>query len=172
MFNRAHKNNQFDVKYSQNNKKPKAVNIIGIKCLTISQTRYLYIADNYFLFSFRVEINIFLQLHVSSSLLINNNIEVAYKLLVLLKMYWFIVEKDQFYLYNVVQLTRGFFLELKSLFFCIENEDWEDTIDIVDCSMRKKKLNIVYNETITAYCLFSQGRAELREKNKELIKYY
>lgn len=38
--------------------------------------------------------------------------------------------------------------------------------------MRKKKLNIVYNETITAYCLFSQGRAELREKNKAFIKYY
>lgn len=150
-------------------RKPEAVNIIGRKCPTISQTRWLYIVDILlFLLSNRVAINDFLQKHSSSSLLIDNDIEFAYRLLILLKTYSLIVEKDHFQLFNIIPLTREFFSELKSLYLCIDKTEWKDVIDIIDCSMRIRILNNSYNETLTAYCLSSPGRAEIREKYKSV----
>lgn len=150
-------------------RKPEAVNKIRRKCPTISQTRWLYIVDILlFLLSNRIAINNFLQKYTSSLLLINNDMEFAYRLLILLKTYSLIVEKDQFQLFNIIPLTREFFSELKNIYLCVENPDWKDVINIIDCSMRIQILNNSYNETVTAYCLSCRGRAEIREKYKSV----
>lgn len=150
-------------------RKPDTIKFIGTKCPTISKTRWLYIADILlFLLAKRDKINDYLQIQNGNKdldpILINDDIEFTYKLLILLKSFSLIVEKEDFNLFNIVPLTKEFFSELNSLYSCITKLEWKEMINIVDSSMRLRLMKNAYNETVTAYGLSSTGRGELRKK--------
>lgn len=150
-------------------RKPQAIDFIGSKCPTVSKTRWLYIVDILlFLLDKRDKINNYLQIQSSDKddekFLIDENMEFAYKLLVILKMFSLVVEKDSFQLFNIVPLMREFFSEINMLYSCIEKKEWRDIISITDASMRIRLKKNAYSETITSYALSGAGRSELRKK--------
>ena len=100
-------------------RKKESVDFLKFKCPSYSPTRWLYIVDVLlFILDKRVDINNFIQVkNVKDDLempLISPEIEIAYKILVLLKLFSLISEKDTFQIYNLVPLIREF-LEISSL---------------------------------------------------------
>ena len=154
-------------------RKKDAIDFIGCKCPTFSPTRWIYILDILlFLLSKRTEINNYIQIQNSKEPeqydLINEDMEFAYQVLILLKLFSLIVEKNNFQLYNIVLLVREFFMELNNVYVSTENPDYKEIVNIIDASFRAKCLNNAYNETVTAYVLSSCGRAEIRKKYESI----
>lgn len=151
-------------------RKTEAIEFIGSKCPSQSTTRWLYIVDILlFILNNREKINDFLLITNNSDILIDGNIEFTYKILVLLKLFSLIVEKDSFQIYNIVPLAREFLNELNLLYDVTENQDWKNIIDIVDSSTRTRLANNSLNETITSYALSGAGQAELRRKYASIL---
>lgn len=154
-------------------RKNEAINFIGCKCPTFSPTRWIYIVDILlFLLSKRTEINNYIQIQNSKEPeqydLINEDMEFAYQILILLKLFSLIVEKNNFQLFNIIPLIREFFLELNNLYESTENTEYKEIINIIDASFRAKCLNNAFNETVTSYVLSSFGRAEIRKKYESI----
>lgn len=61
----------------------------------------------------------------SNPILINEDIEFIYKFLILLKTFSFIVEKEDFDLFNIVPLTKEFFSESNKLYSCVTKKRME-----------------------------------------------
>ncbi|KAK8841870.1 hypothetical protein M9Y10_026822 [Tritrichomonas musculus] len=151
-------------------RKTEAIEFIGSKCPSQSTTRWLYIVDILlFILNNRGKINDFLLITNNSDILIDGNIEFTYKILVLLKLFSSIVERDCFQIYNIVPLAREFLNELNLLYDVIENQDWINIKDIVDSSTRTQLANNSLNETITSYALSGARLAELRLKYPSII---
>ena len=145
------------------------VQFINASCPSYSRIRWLFIVDVLlFLLDKRNEINNFIQIsNVSEDpdcLMIDKDIEFAYKVLVQLKMFSLNVEKSRFHLFNIVPLAREFFEELKKLYTNINDQKWREIISIIDALMRLKLKHNALEITITSYALSSVGRAELRKK--------
>lgn len=154
-------------------RKKDAIDFIRCKCPTFSPTRWIYIVDILlFLLSKKTEINNFIQIKNNEGLeqydLINEDMEFAYQVLILLKLFSLIVEKNNFQLYNIVLLVREFYTELNNVYVSTENPDYKEIVNIIDASFRAKCLNNAYNETVTAYVLSSCGRAEIRKKYESI----
>ncbi|KAK8875857.1 hypothetical protein M9Y10_006032 [Tritrichomonas musculus] len=135
--------------------------------------KWIYIVDILlFLLSKKTEINNFIQIKNNEELeqydLINEDMEFAYQVLILLKLFSLIVEKNNFQLYNTVLLIREFFMELNNVYVSTENPDYKEIVNIIDASFRGICLNNAYNETVTAYVLSSCGRAEIRKKYESI----
>lgn len=146
-----------------------AVDFIGAKCPSISKTRWIFIAD----------VLLFMKIHKDS---VNNFIEIynqtestnfikfeekfdsKYNLVILLKIFSLIVENNDFELYNIVPLVIEFFTQIEILYNSANNETFKLIIDNLDLKMRIRLLNNAYYPTLTAYCLSSVGRIELRKK--------
>ena len=145
------------------------IQFIGSKCPGFSQTRWLYTVDILlYLLHNREKINNFIQMinaqEDSDIQLVDSNIEFTYKVLVPLKLFSLIVEKDDFQLYNIIPLTREFFKELQSLYNIAEFDEWKQIINEIDASMRLRLMHNAYDQVTTSYALSSVGRTELRQK--------
>ena len=105
----------------------------------------------------REKINTYLNITNDSDktydLQIDDNIEFTYKILIFLKLFSLIVEKEKFQLFNVVPLVREFFAELNNLYKTATKTEWKRIINIIDASMRSRLshneiMNVPFEERI------------------------
>lgn len=145
-----------------------AVNFLNVKCPSISTTRWLYVVDIlFFMILHKDDINSYIEINniATGSIYeqIGEKFEFIYNLLVLLKLFSLIVEKNEFEFYNIIPLTREFFSELDNLYRNTENEIYKNIINLLDLNMRIRLLNNAYFQTIAAYVLSNTGRIEIRK---------
>lgn len=148
-----------------------AVKFLTNKCPTISTTRWLYIVDVLlFLIHHKDNINTYIeiehQMNHPTCPKVDEDFEFLYNLLIWLKSFSLVLEKDGLQFFNVVPLAREFFNELNKLYRSYQNETYQMIIESLDSIMRIRLLKNAYMETITSYVLSCKGRQEIRKHYK------